>query len=106
MKERLTGAAVLVILGVILIPLLLDGPDPGAPSDPAADPGRQIIEIKRGADKPAGPGTAAQATPDAEPAPAALTAAPAAKSVPAAAADSAAANAQACLLYTSPSPRD
>ena len=95
MKERLTGAAVLVILGVILIPLLLDGPDPAAPSDPVADPGRQIIEIKRGADKPAGPGTAAQATADVEPAPAARTPAPSAKSAPAAAPDSTAAKAQA-----------
>jgi DedD protein len=61
MKERLTGAAVLVILAVILIPLLLDGPEPPASTRerltlPAQDAGRQVIEIRRGADKPAGAG--------------------------------------------------
>jgi DedD protein len=91
MKERLTGAAVLVILGVILIPLLLDGPDPDAPSGRVAEPGRQIIEIKRGADQPAGPGTAIQAVTgvesEPEPAPpsAARTATPADRTAPAAA---------------------
>ena len=63
MKERLVGAAVLVTLGVVLIPLLLDGPEPQTPTRidlalPAAENGarRHTIEIKRGAETPAGPG--------------------------------------------------
>ena len=61
MKERLVGAAVLVTLGVVMIPLLLDGPEPAATARvglelPAAEPvgRRQTIEIKRDADAPAG----------------------------------------------------
>ncbi|MDX1561366.1 MAG: hypothetical protein R3305_00470, partial [Gammaproteobacteria bacterium] len=36
-KERLVGAAVLVALGVWLIPIVLDGPDEPGASNPAAD---------------------------------------------------------------------
>jgi DedD protein len=62
LKERLVGAAVLVTLAVILIPLLLDGPDSGesARTEPALSSadngaGRIVVEIKRNADAPAGP---------------------------------------------------
>ena len=68
MKERLVGAAVLVTLGVVLIPLLLDGPAREAPTRtglelPAADIGtrRHIIEIKRDSAVPAGPAVASRA---------------------------------------------
>jgi DedD protein len=72
LKERLVGAAVLVTLGVILIPLLLDGPDsvdsarpePGL-SAAGNGAGRIVVEIKRNADAPAG--AAPRVRPDPKP---------------------------------------
>lgn len=66
MKERLVGAAVLVALGIVLIPLLLDGRAP-PPADtrvgltlPGQEPrpSTHTIEINRDAAKPAGPSRA------------------------------------------------
>jgi len=66
MKERLVGAAVLVALGIVLIPLLLDGRAP-PPADTRVGltlPGQKprtsthTIEINRDAAKPAGPSRA------------------------------------------------
>jgi len=66
MKERLVGAAVLVALGIVLIPLLLDGRAP-APAETRvgltlpgqeSSPSTHTIEINRNAAKPAGPSRA------------------------------------------------
>lgn len=73
MKERLVGAAVLVALGIVLIPLLLDGPEPEQSRRvgldlPAQEDGarRHRIEITRDADQPAGPGRARDPSPPEE----------------------------------------
>ena len=73
MKERLVCAAVLVTLGIVLIPLLLDGPEPEQSRRvgldlPAQEDGarRQRIEITRDADQPAGPGRTGDPSPPAE----------------------------------------
>jgi len=94
LKERLVGAAVLVTLAVILIPLLLDGPDSGESARPepalsSADngAGRIVVEIKRNADAPAGPANRTRPRPSpAEAAPSTPSDPAAAVSAPAAAA--------------------
>jgi DedD protein len=79
LKERLIGAAVLVALGVWLIPWVLDGPEPEAP-DPATalnlpvpdEPlpvRRQTLRVGEGADTADAPQAEAEPPPELPPAP-------------------------------------
>ncbi len=71
LKERLVGAAVLVVIGVLVIPVLLDGPPPDEPVPvglelPAAGNDRKshTIRLDVPAERPATPGSGSIVRPD------------------------------------------
>ena len=71
LKERLVGAAVLVVIGVLIIPVLLDGPPPGEPVRvglelPAEGNDRKshTIRLDVPAERPATPGSGSIVRPD------------------------------------------
>lgn len=71
LKERLVGAAVLVVIGVLVIPVLLDGPPPDEPVRvglelPAAGNDRKshTIRLDVPAERPATPGSGSIVRPD------------------------------------------
>jgi cell division septation protein DedD len=71
LKERLVGAAVLVLIGVLVIPVLLDGPPPDEPVRvglelPAAGDERKshTIRLDVPAERPATPGSGSIVRPD------------------------------------------
>lgn len=71
LKERLVGAAVLVLIGVLVIPVLLDGPPPDEPVRvglelPAAGDDRKshTIRLDVPAERPATPGSGSIVRPD------------------------------------------
>ena len=78
-KERLIGAAVLVLLVVLVVPALLSGPREPPPPDPAAQGPIRSVEIDMGRSRPlSGPDEPPQADRDlVPPAPSGLPEAPA-----------------------------